>query len=219
MLYYRKMWKAAVLVSGFMLLTGCEMADEETWTPRESAAISIDEEGKVTEYLTETLDQSYYSFDELTAMLNEETASYNAEYGADCITVAKAEQDDTGVSLEITYASGEDYARFNNVEFYYGSMINAQIAGYLFDGTYQKVENGVVSSTEVSDSEVFKDMADMVVVVQAPLEVHVPGKICFTGTEGQVISSSTVIVPESTGEDGQKTSDDQIVYIIFDEDA
>ena len=216
---YRKIWKAAVLISGIVLLTGCEKAAEEEWTPRESDAVSIDAEGKVTEYLSEALDQSYYSFEELNSMLNAEVAAYNKEHGEGAVTVEKAEQSGKKADLVITYASGEDFARFNNVEFYYGSMINAQLAGYLFDDSYHRVEDGVVQGSAVSGSEVLKNMADMVVVVQAPLEVHVPGTVSFTSTSGTVIASDTVVAKADGEEDDQTAGEDTSgrVYIIFEE--
>lgn len=219
-MYYRKIWKAAVLISGIILLTGCEKTVEEEWTPRESDAVSIDAEGKVTEYLSEELDQAYYSFEELNRMLNEEVASYNREYGEGSVTVTKAEQSGKKADLVITYASGEDFARFNNVDFYYGSMINAQLAGYLFDDSYQQVKDGVVQGRAVSGSEVLKNMADMVVIVQTPLEVHIPGTVSFTSTSGMVIASDTVVA-QADGEENAGAAEaenaSQSVYIIFEE--
>lgn len=218
-MYYRKMWRAAVLLSGIVLLSGCEKTSEEEWVPRKPAAIAIDLDGKVTEYLSEELDQSYYSFDELSSMLTSEAASYNSEHGGSCVEVTKAEQNGKKAELVITYASGEDYARFNNVEFYYGSMIHAQMAGYLFDGSFQKVRDGVVQGSEVSGSEVLKNMADMVVVVQAPLEVHVPGEVSFTSTNGTVFSGDTVYAEESSEEEGLVLPSDQVYYASGDPDA
>ena len=220
-MYYGKVWKAAVLISGIILLTGCEKTAEEAWTPRESDAVSIDADGKVTEYLSEELDQSYYSFEELSSMLNSEVASYNKEYGEGTVSVTKAEQSGKKAELVITYASGEDFARFNNVEFYYGSMINAQLEGYLFDCSYQRVKDGVVEEGALSGSEVLKHMAEMVVVVQAPLEVHVPGTVSFTSTNGTVISADTVVAGSDgeadEAEEAEEDASDR-VYIVFKED-
>lgn len=220
-MYYRKMWRAAVLLSGIVLLSGCEKTSEEEWVPQKPAAISIDPDGKVTEYLSEELDQSYYSFEELSSMLTSEAASYNSEHGEGCVTVTKAEQNGKKAELVITYASGEDYAGFNHEEFYYGSMIHAQMAGYLFDVSFRQVSDGVVQGSEVSGSEALKNMADMVVVVQAPLEVHVPGSVSFTSTNGTVLSADTVYAEESGEEEGLSGGpEDEAadrVYIIFDD--
>ena len=95
------------------------------------------------------------------------------------------------------YASAEDYEEFNNTEFYYGSMINAQLEGYLFDVNYKRVKDGVVEGSSVSGSEVIKEMAQQVLIVRAPLEVHVPGNVLYTSTNAEVLSSDVV---NATGE-------------------
>ena len=226
MVYAGKMWRAAVLVLGLGLLTGCDMMQEDDWTPREEAAISIDEEGRITEYLSEKLDQAYYNFDELKSMLDSEVADYNARHGDGSVTVVTAEQEEGKANLVIEYRSGADYAEFNNIEFYYGSMINAQLSGYLFDVSYKQVNDGVVQVEEVSGSEVLKKMADQVVVVRAPLEVHVPGNIDFMSSNANALGSNVVLAVGTGNEDSAKSvvtaSEEEReamnrVYIVFEE--
>lgn len=198
----------AALSASILLLGGCEMLNqEEEWTPRESGAISVGEDGKITEYISETLDQAYYSSSELQNMITSEVNDYNSKNGENSVVVKNFEAEGSQVKLEMEYAKAADYAAFNNVEFYYGSMINAQLEGYLFDVSYKKVKNGVVQGSAVSGTEVLKNMADEVLVVQAPLEVHVPGNVLFTSTNAEVLSSSTV---NATGE-SEKTEDEGLV--------
>ena len=128
---------AAVMAVGVMLLTGCELLDQDTWQPQESAAISIDKEGSITEIIHETLDAAYYDAAELENMIYSEVADYNVSHGEDVIQVDTFEAEGKDVNLVMKYASAEDYARFNNTEFFYGSMINAQLEGYLFDVSYK----------------------------------------------------------------------------------
>ena len=222
--HMKKVWKTAALASAAMALAGCQLIEEEAWTPREDAAISIDRKGKITEYLSEALDQPYYSFDELKSMLDEEVSEYNARHGEGSVAVELAEEEEGRVNLTISYASGEDYASFNNIEFYYGSMINAQLEGYLFDGFYKEIQDGVVVDEKVDGSEVFEDMADSVVIVRAPLEVQVPGDICFVSSNAEVLRPDVVAASESE-EDGAisvvsegESADPDRVYIIFEED-
>ncbi len=219
-----KIWKTAVLASAAALLTGCRMTGEEAWAPREDAAISIDRKGKITEYLSEELNQSYYDFEELKSMLDGEIAEYNAARGAERVAVTLAEQEDSRARLVITYTSGEDYASFNNVEFYYGSMINAQLEGYLFGGTFKEIKDGVVVREEMDGSGIFHDMSDTVVIVQGPLEVQVPGDVCFASSNADVLRSD-VVDASGSEEDGtvsvlseEDQEDPDRVYIIFKED-
>lgn len=194
----KKILILAGLSAGLLMLSGCEMLGESKWTPQEPSAISIDKKGVITEYVKDTLDQSYYDVTELQSMITSQVDDYNGTHGEDTITVEKFETTENGeVSLEMKYASAEDYEEFNNTEFYYGSMINAQLEGYLFDATYKRVKDGVVESSSVSGSEVIKEMAQQVLIVRAPLEVHVPGNVLYTSTNAEVLSSDVV---NATGE-------------------
>lgn len=232
----RKTLAAAALFAGVSLLGGCDMLQQETWEPQESAAISIDEAGSITEIIQEKLDAAYYDAAELQTMIDKEVADYNSQHGENSITVKTYEAAEGSVKLIMEYATAEDYAAFNNVEFYYGSMINAQLEGYLFDVSYKKVRDGVVQGSEVSGSEVIRNMADTVLVVRAPLEVKVPGEVIYTSTNAEVLETSVVnatgeqedeadeglVLPSNAVYRGQKaTFEEQAaanrVYIVFEE--
>ena len=203
-MFMRKTLAAAVLMAAVSLLGGCEMLQQEKWEPQESAAISIDEEGIITEIIQEKLDAAYYDATELQTMIDKEVADYNSQHGENSITVKTYEAAEGSVKLIMEYASAEDYATFNNVEFYYGSMINAQLEGYLFDVSYKKVRDGVVQGSAVSVSEVIRNMAATVMVVRAPLEVKVPGEVMYTSTNAEVLGTSVV---NATGEQDDKTDE------------
>lgn len=232
----RKTLAAAALFAGVSLLGGCDMLQQETWEPQESAAISIDEAGSITEIIQEKLDAAYYDAAELQTMIEKEVADYNSQHGENSITVKTYEAAEGSVKLIMEYATAEDYAAFNNVEFYYGSMINAQLEGYLFDVSYKKVRDGVVQGSEVSGSEVIRNMADTVLVVRAPLEVKVPGEVIYTSTNAEVLETSVVnatgeqedeadeglVLPSNAVYRGQEaTFEEQAaanrVYIVFEE--
>ena len=124
------------------------------------------------------------------------------------------------VQLTMEYEKAEDYAQFNHTEFYYGSMINAQLAGYLFDVSYQEVKNGAAGSAEVSGTDVLKNMASEVMVVTAPLEVHVPGNVLYTSDNAQILSADDVYASGKSGDGSEEKSfeekaADKRVYIIF----
>ena len=201
-----KIAAAAVLGMGMMLLGGCDMLNQQQkWEPQEDTAVSISEDGVIIEYVNDTLDESYYSASELETMITSDVADYNAVHGENTIQVKSYEAADGGkVSLVMEYATADDYATFNNIEFYSGSMINAQLAGYLFDGSFKKVKNGIVQGSSVSGSEVIKSMSAEVLVVTAPLEVHVPGTVLYTTTNAEVLASDDV---NATGKTAEETAD------------
>lgn len=188
----KKLSMLAVVISGVTLLGGCEMLNQEQWVPQEPNAISIAEDGTITEIVQEVLDESYYNITELQNMITTEVADYNAQNGENCVTVKTFENEGQAVKLEMVYASAKDYAAFNHVEFYYGSLINAQLEGYLFDVAYKKVRDGVVIGNSVSGSEVIREMDKEVMVVRAPLEVHVPGSVLYTSSNAEVLADNVI---------------------------
>lgn len=188
----RKLPITAVMAAGVMLLGGCESLGQKPWTPQQAAAVSLDEDGKITEIIQETLGAAYYDAAELQNMVTSEVADYNAKHGADTIKVISFEAADGKVTLKMEYASAGDYAEFNNTEFYYGSMINAQLSGYLFDVSYKRVSDGVVQGGPVSGTQVIKGMDKQVLVLRAPMEVQVPGEILYTSTNADVLSANVV---------------------------
>ncbi len=201
----------AMLASGMLLLNGCDMKEmkgmvddllqQNEWVPQEADAISIGEDGTITQIIQETLDASYYNAAELQNMITSEVAEYNKEHGENAVLVENYTVEGNAVTLEMVYAASDHYAKFNNVEFYYGSMINAQLDGYLFDASYKKVKDGIVKGSAVSGSEVLKEMDEKVLIVRAPLEVQVPGSVLFTSINAEVLASDVV---NATGEQEEK---------------
>ncbi|MCC8104365.1 MAG: hypothetical protein LIP11_19635 [Clostridiales bacterium] len=210
----------AVLAAAVMLLGGCDIINNQTeWTPESSDAISIAADGSITEIVQETLDQSYYDVAELESMIDTEVAEYNSEHGADSIKVEEFSNDGSMVTLRLWFSSAEDYAEFNNVEFYCGSMINAQLEGYLFDVSFYRVTDGEASGSAVSYTKVFEDMSATVVIVQAPMEVHFEdSEVTFISTNAEMFSADTVnasgeqeetealVLPSSKVYEGEETT-------------
>lgn len=165
---------------------------EKEWKPQKSSAISVGKDGTITEYVSDTLDESYYSDTELQSMIESEISDYNSKNGENSVSMKDFQVNGKDVQLTMEYKKAEDYAQFNHTEFYYGSMINAQLAGYLFDVSYKEVKNGAAGSAEISGTDVLKNMASEVMVVTAPLEVHVPGNVLYTSDNAQVLSADDV---------------------------
>lgn len=187
----------AALIVGILLLGGCEKLGQSKWTPQEPAAVSIEKDGSVTEFIQDTLDADYYDASELENMINSGVNEYNSKNGEDSIVVKEFTAENGAVNLTMEYASAADYAQFNNTEFFYGSIIKAQLEGYLFDVSFKKVSNGVVQGDEVSGSEVIKSTDKMVLILRGPLEVQVPGDVLFTSANADMLASDVV---NATGE-------------------
>lgn len=233
---WKKISIAAALTAVLLLLGGCEKLGQSKWTPQEPAAISIKKDGSISEIIQDTLDAAYYDASELENMITSEVEEYNSKNGENSIEVQNFTAENGAVNLTMQYASAQDYSQFNNTEFYYGSMINAQLEGYLFDVSFKKVTNGVVQGEEVSGSEVIKSMDKTVLILRAPMEVQVPGKVLYTSSNAEVLASDVVNATGEQGETGHelvlpsnevyRSSDNRSfeeqmaanrVYIIFDD--
>lgn len=218
----RKIAALAALCTGVMLVNGCSMLDQEKeWKPQKSSAISVGKDGTITEYVNDTLDESYYSTSELQSMIESQISDYNSKNGENSVSMKDFQINGKTVQLTMEYGKAEDYAQFNHVEFYYGSMINAQLAGYLFDVSYKEVKHGIAGRASVSGTEVLKNMASEVMVVTSPLEVHIPGNVLYTSENAQILSADDVYASGKADDGSQDKSfeekaADKRVYIIFD---
>ncbi len=183
---------AAAVFFAALLLNGCNIKQPDTWKPQEPDAISVSSDGSLTETIKESLNEAYYDADELETMIRSSVEEYNQSNGEDSVKIKSLKNQDDTVTLKLKYASGKDFASFNNLEFYQGSIINAQLEGYLFDVSFYQIQDGEVKGAVVDVTEVFNDMSADVLIVQAPLEVHVDGDVTFISTNAQILSDSTV---------------------------
>lgn len=230
----KKIGTLAALALGALTLTGCELLGYDSWEPQGSAAVSIAADGSVKEIISDTLDAAYYDATELGTMVQSEVNDYNTKHGEDTIQVSKLETEDGNISLVLDYASAKDYAEFNNTEFFYGTIISAQLEGYLFDVPYKKVEDGVVKADAVDGSEVVRELDKQVLILKAPQEVRVPGDVLYVSANAEVLSNNVVnatgeqeedeglILPSNTVYKPEETSFTERsaasrVYIIFDD--
>lgn len=177
---------AAVLMCTLML-GGCDMLDEvleeQAWEPGQTA-LEVREDGTVTETVIDQLDQNYYSSAELESMVNSSVSEYNQEHGADAVTVDSLTIENNQVTLAMTYRTPEDYANYNNVRFYNGSMLGAEMDGYLFYNQFQQVEKGEVIQEGLTNEEPLKHKELQVLVTDTSHAVKVPGDVVYISSNG-----------------------------------
>lgn len=182
----------AVLLCAGCMLTGCSSFSPDV------SGISIDKKGEITEVVREMFDESVYSKEELESQLGTEVAEYNAQAGAEVVKEKKLQIKDGVAVLKMTYASSKDYAAFNNLDFFSGDIIGAVQAGYMFEGSFYKVEKGTVDqSSSVWGSGIISGTNDRVAVFEGPLLVEVPGEIVYVSSNIQVTDKSTAVGSQS----------------------
>ncbi len=171
----------AVVMLG--LLTGCS----KKFSPQETA-VSVDKDGVVTAAVLDKLDQSYYDAEELKSQVEKSVSEYNGTEGEDTITVEQFDISEEGdVKLFMKYASAEDYAAFNNVDFYAGDITNGyNKGGYRFEIGFQEVEKGELTGKALTREEIFKGQNHYLVVFTEPMGVEVPGNILYVSDNVEI---------------------------------
>lgn len=186
----------AVLLCMAGALTGCGIVDG--FSP-EVSGISIDKKGGITEVVRENFDQSYYSEDELESEIAKEIEEYNTQAGDKAVKEKGLKIKNGVAQLKMTYASSEDYANFNRVDFFTGNIIGAVQAGYMFEGSFWPVSDGKIQEdSAVWGSEIISGTNYQVVAVKGPLLVEVPGKIVYVSSNVKVTDKSTGVVEETS---------------------
>jgi hypothetical protein len=118
---------AALGMSAFCL-GGCGKEEEKV------SSISIDKEGKISNVIYEEFNRDYYSADELKVMTENELFGYNTEYDNPKISLEEVEvveEDESSFAkVSMNYAAASDYAYYNQVTLFYGTVEEAKEAGY-----------------------------------------------------------------------------------------
>ncbi len=224
---------AVFFAAAAMLLGGCSQDLEslipgenetEVWVPT-ATAVDVHEDGSLRETIIDILDQSYYSADELQAMIESTLAEFNQDAGSTLVSAASIDLTDGQVNVVLDYADGASFAAYNQVSFFSGSMLSAQLEGFLFDMDFRTVTEEGASSQVITNEEPLSHKEYQVVVADTGHRVHVPGVIRYVSANA-AISDIYTAVPLSDYEDGSAeeiTSDGQrrtqqtYMYIIYED--
>lgn len=249
-----KIGRLTVVVMCTLMLSGCDLQGTiedlelelpkevesllgiEDWNPGETYLV-VQEDGTLTETVIDRLDQNYYNAEELGQMITSTVGEYNQDHGADAVIVDSLSLENNQVILTMTYKTAGDYADYNNVRFYNGSMLGAELEGYLFYNEFRKVNDGVAESENITNEEPLKHKEYQVLVTDDSHLVQVTGDVVYVSAnaspmgkrevqpveeaeeveqEGLVLPSSAVYVEEKeetpvTAKDLEKN----YVYIIY----
>lgn len=173
----------------FSLLTGCGSKEQHV------SRITIDKEGTVVSTIYEPFEEEYYDTAELKDMASSEISYYNSEYTTDRITVEAPEfiEDDKLVKLTMTYSNSSDYSHFNQSVLFYGTVKEAQEAGFTFDDALVGTDGQAIASMDIigySDNHII--IATDKVVIDAPYEIMYMTKgVTRNGKKEAILSDTT----------------------------
>ena len=106
-------------------LCACGAAKEDV------TKIIVNKDGTILNEIYDNFEEDYYQLSELEDMAAKEISYYNSEYITPKINLDESELDDNGrVTLKINYNSYIDYAHFNQITFFYGTVEEAYSRGF-----------------------------------------------------------------------------------------
>lgn len=159
------------------MLTGCGSTVES-----ETSVVYIGKKGAVISVDVETLDKDYYDADELETFVDDAVSAYTKENGSGTVKVEDLTVEDGTARLQMKYKTASDYAAFNGIELYQGTVIEAVAAGYVFEGDFARVEDGEVVGS-ATKQEIYAANDLKVAIIRANEDVQVEGEICYVSCE------------------------------------
>lgn len=193
----------SVMALGVGLLAGCGTPDVSSNT------IIVEKNGKITEALVEDFEQDYYNEEELKAFVEEEIAAYEAEHEKGAVKMSGLAVEEGVASMTMTYADAATYKEFHNTNFYVGTVVDAQTAGYKFDVMFAEVTEGSAGSATVSGDDVMAAEGN-VLVIQDYIDVQVPGTITYVSEGVQVTGSGSATIAAVN-----ETDVAPVAYIVY----
>ena len=170
----------AVLLIVTAFIAGCA-SEEEVFN---ETTVTIDNKGRIKHTIVESFDKTYYDENELRDLIDKELKLYCQNKDEEDAAVLKSLtiREEVATAL-IELKSYEDYAAFNEVDFFYGTVEEAMEHEYTTDVTLKSAED----DTTINGYE-FESLSDSkMVVVSEPVEVILPGKIAYTTANIEVL--------------------------------
>ncbi len=162
------------------MLIGCYGGNDDL----NETTILISGKGEITHHIVETFDKSYYNEDELRSQINDQIEEYCKSKNDDKLVKLKELKIlDGKATAELIFKNFSDYAAFNEVDFFYGTIEEAMAGGYTTDVTLKSAD-----SDETIDKYEFESLKDKKIIVTGePILIRTPDKIAYTTANIDVI--------------------------------
>lgn len=162
------------------LLTGCGAdfsADKDT--------VYIQKKGTIKGANVADFDKEYYDETELSDFIKETVDTYVEQAGEGTVEIQEFAVSDGVAHVYLNYAGAEDYAQFNGVKFYEGTVLDAKAEGYEILDAF----------TSVTDDETTWDAeGNKIVIIGQQTQVKVDGTILFVSANASVTGKNTADV-------------------------
>lgn len=190
----RKYGKLLMAGMVLMILCGCGSNSNTDTKEYNGSSIVMNEDGSLTEYILEETDQTEQStqtldVDELQKFIDSEIADYNSFMGReDAVSCQNCSVEDDRMNVTMDYASCEDYAAFNRVTLFTGTVAEAKAAGYelKLDATTAE-DHHVVTAAEVRKME-----DSMILITTMPYEIRLTADALYYSNGVELIDNNCV---------------------------
>lgn len=162
----------------------------------DTCTVYVLKDGKIVSTDIEAFDEKTYEKKELESYVKDVVDTYNKENQKDSLKKKSLAVKKGMATLVLEYASDDVYKDVNGVDFFTGTVKEAQEAGYKFDVEFAKMsdEKAYVASAEEFASEEYK-----VVIIKSNRKVVVPGEVCFVSTENvEKVGDDYVVIKSGT---------------------
>ena len=145
-------------------------------------SLEIDSGGYVKAFSISEFDKEYYSGTELRKQILDSVSEYNESAKDERISLKSCKVSKKMARVLLKYKSLEDYAAFNNVLAWSGTLADAVEEGYFDKDTAVMSSDGTLKTTidELESKFGGKTSSLKVLAVEEPLMIKVPGKIRYT---------------------------------------
>lgn len=188
----RKLYAVLCVIAAASMTTACGASFEA-----DESTVYITKQGNVIGADIEDFNEDYYDEDELKAYITESIESYVESNGdgsleLDRFLTKSSEEDGITAQLYLNYATYIDYALFNDVTLFAGTVEQAQQEGYTFDQEFVKVEDGAPAGS-MDVQELLEDEEIRVVVIGEETAVRIDGEIvCISDGNVDVTGKNTM---------------------------
>lgn len=176
----RMMRVGVLLVLTAAVLGGCGKefsADTDT--------VYVQKKGTIKGANVAAFDKEYYDEAELESFINDTVDTYVAKAGEGTVAVTSFAVEDGTAHVYLDYAGAEDYAQFNGIDFYTGTVLDAQADGYDIPDAF----------TAVTDKDTTWDAEDnKIVIVGQQTQVRVDGTILFVSSNANAVDKNAADV-------------------------
>lgn len=117
------------IIAAMGLFVGCTAPAKDPATIK-ATTVTVHKDKSISAVIIEDFSKDYYDINELTEMVNEETAEINAVLGAGSVTCDVTSEGSGMIRLSLECASVEAYNRFQDEDLFVGTVEEAVSSGY-----------------------------------------------------------------------------------------